>query len=171
MLHENEVLSSEAFINEFSRFPDLQINTKSSLLSNALPMASSDFIPCLQWPDRSGFAPDSLLASRFFFLQRHWKRIYSIHFIIADYYTEINRLPRHLHNSLKRNYKISKKLQYAILIEIYLYVNYRCYLNSNHWLTQFWIRFFQSFSSIERSHCCNTESRKNLISTGVGCFV
>ena len=45
MLHENEVLSSEAFINEFSRFPDLQINTKSSLLSNALPMASSDFIP------------------------------------------------------------------------------------------------------------------------------
>ena len=60
MLHENEVLSSEAFINEFSRFPDLQINTKSSLLSNALPMASSDFIPFLQWPDRSGFAPDSL---------------------------------------------------------------------------------------------------------------
>ena len=25
MLHENEVLSSEAFINEFSRFPDLQV--------------------------------------------------------------------------------------------------------------------------------------------------
>lgn len=122
MLHENEVLSSEAFINEFSRFPDLQINTKSSLLSNALPMASSDFIPCLQWPDRSGFAPDSLLTSRFFFLPRHWKRIYSIHFIIADYYTEINRLPRHFLpdslqfvtvHSVPSNYNLTYILNYC----------------------------------------------------------
>ncbi len=34
-------------LNEFSRFPDLQINTESNLLSN-IPMVSLDSTPCLQ---------------------------------------------------------------------------------------------------------------------------
>ena len=34
-------------LNEFSRFPDLQINTESILLSN-IPMVSLDSIPWLQ---------------------------------------------------------------------------------------------------------------------------
>ena len=47
-------------LNEFSRFPDLQINTESILLSN-IPMVSLDSTPWLQGPDRSGLSPDSLL--------------------------------------------------------------------------------------------------------------
>ena len=49
--------------NFFSRFPGLQIIVLPNLLTYPLyAMVSYDNTPCLQWPDRSGLSPDSLLS-------------------------------------------------------------------------------------------------------------
>jgi hypothetical protein len=62
-----------------SRFPDSPIFTLSYLLTNnGYAMVFQDSAPCLQWPDRSGFAPDSLSPD----FHRHLLQQYVIHVII-----------------------------------------------------------------------------------------
>jgi len=53
--------SPRSYIEILSRFPDLQIIIPLLLLM-LMHNGSRKGTPCLQWPDRSGFSPDSLLT-------------------------------------------------------------------------------------------------------------
>ena len=62
-LHWCDLLSSEAVHHPSSRFPDLHSITCPFLLTPISRNGSYEHLLCLQWPDRSGLTPDSLLSA------------------------------------------------------------------------------------------------------------
>lgn len=77
----------------FSRSPGLRIIIQI-LPSRLAPMVSQNLISRLQWPDRLGFSPDSLLSLFKYFYSGIWmalNMIYLTFVIISNCFIEIKR--------------------------------------------------------------------------------